>query len=92
MNKKEMGITAKGLMQYAEICLDNEMYQELNSVLNIAFDIACAWDLKEIGKVEEDCKFYRYMARRQISEDMKRIEKEVAKLSKLNEAYAILQD
>lgn len=92
MNKKEMGITIKGLIQYAEICLDNENYQELDNVLNVAFSIACAWDLKEINKVEEDCKFYRSMARRQISEDMKRIKKEVTKLSELKEAYAILQD
>ena len=92
MNKKEMGITIKGLMQHAEICLDNENYQELNNVLDIAFSIACAWDLKEIDKVEEDCKFYRSMARKQISEDMETIEKEIAKLSKLQEAYTILQD
>lgn len=92
MNKKEMGITIKGLMQYAEICLDNETYQELNNVLDIAFAIACVWELKEIDKVEEDSKFYRYMARKQISEDMETIEKEIAKLSKLQEAYAILQD
>ena len=92
MNKKKMGITVNGLIEYAEICLYNENYQELSNVLDIAFSIACAWDLKEIDNVEEECKSYRLAARTQISEDMKRIEKEVAKLSKLNEAYAILQD
>lgn len=92
MNKKEMGITVKGLIEYAEICMDNENYQELSNVLDIAFSIACAWDLKEIDEVDEACKSCRIAARVQISEDMKRIEKEIAKLSKLKEAYAILQD
>lgn len=90
MNKKEMGITIKGLMQHAEICLDSEAYQELDNALNMAFAIASAWDLKEIDKVEEDCKFYRSMARKQICEEMERIEKETAKFSKLQEAYVIL--
>ena len=92
MSKKEMGITVKGLIEYAEICIDNENYQELSNVLDIAFSIACAWDLKEIDEVDKACKSCRIAARAQISEDMKRIEKEIAKLSKLNEAYAILQD
>lgn len=74
-----MGITVKGLFEYAEICLDGEMYQELNSVLNIAFNIASAWDLNEIEDVEEDCKFYRHMAKDQIKEDIEKIEKEAEK-------------
>ena len=69
MNKKEMGITVKGLMEYAEICLDSENYQELDNVLNIAFTIANVWDLKEIDCVERNCDYYRTEARFQIKED-----------------------
>lgn len=88
MKKKEIGITVKGLMEYAEICLDNENYQELNNVLNIAFSIANAWDLQEIEQVEESCNFYRILAKNQIKEDMDKIEKEVAKLTKLKAIYS----
>lgn len=88
MKKKEIGITVKGLMEYAEICLDNENYQELNNVLNIAFSIASAWDLQEIEQVEESCNFYRILAKNQIKEDMDKIEKEVAKLTKLKAIYS----
>ena len=85
-----MGITVKGLFEYAEICLDGEMYQELNSVLNIAFNIASAWDLNEIDEIQDSCEAYRNRAKAQIKEDIEKIEKEAARLTELKAMYSTL--
>ncbi len=61
--KKEMGITVKGLMQYAEECLSSiGDYKEMVQTLDIALNIANMYELYEEDWIKRMRDFYMHEA------------------------------
>ena len=58
MNKKEMGITVKGLVEYASECFGNGDYKEMVKTFDIALSIANMYELYEYDWVKRMSDFY----------------------------------
>ncbi len=47
MNKKEMGLAVRALVQYASDCFENGDYIEMNEAFKIALNMANMYELRE---------------------------------------------
>ena len=62
MNKKEMGVTVKGLVEYASECFGNGDYKEMVKTFDIALSIANMYELFEYDWVKRMSDFYMHEA------------------------------
>lgn len=60
--KKQMGITVKGLVDYASECFDNGDYKEMVKTFDIALSIANMYELIEYDWVKRMNDFYTHEA------------------------------
>lgn len=84
MSKKEMGLAVKALAQYADDCLGNGDYLEMDEAFKIALNIANMHELKEMDWIADLYATY-------LDEATENLEEEIAKGNAAKRTLDILQ-
>lgn len=88
MNRKEMGLAVKALVQYASDCSGNSEYLEMNRAFQIALGMAYMYELKEEKWIASTYNVYLSEAKNELADTISEGQKAQDILVKLeNDMY-----